>query len=118
MPAVENRSLVVEDLFNPPEGPHVLRLTGPLVLTTLSEFQARVRTDRSHNLILDFSGVPYMDSTGIGGLVSVYVHHYRDGNGVSLVGVNERVRHVLRLAHVEQFFHFFDNLAQAQAGRE
>lgn len=115
---MENRRLLIEDLVNRPEGPHIFRLTGPLVLTTLSEFQSELRRDRSHNLILDFTGVPYVDSTGIGALVAVYVRHHRDGNGVSLVGANERVRSVLKLARVDQFFKFFDSLAEAQVKRD
>jgi anti-sigma B factor antagonist len=115
---VENRSLLIEDLPGSPDGPHVLRLTGPIVLNTLSEFQDKVRRDRSHHLILDFTNVSYVDSTGIGALVSLYVRHHRDGWGVSLVGASDRVLTVLRLARVEPFFRFFNSLAEAQAAPE
>jgi anti-sigma B factor antagonist len=115
MHAMQDRVFVIEDVPGPPDGPHVLRLSGPLVLTTLSDFQTKVRADRSHNLILDFTSVPYVDSSGIGALVGVYVRHHRDGSGVSLVGVGERVHAALKLAHVDQFFRFFDSLSDAQA---
>lgn len=95
-------------------GPHILRLSGPVILTTLAEFQPKVLADQSHNLILDFTGVPYVDSAGIGALVRVYVRHQRDENGLSLVGVNDRVRAALEIAHVGQFFRFFDTLEIAQ----
>jgi hypothetical protein len=32
-----------------------MRLSGPVVLSTLSEFQSKVFSDHSHNLILDIS---------------------------------------------------------------
>jgi hypothetical protein len=35
--------------------PPVMRLSGPVVLSTLSEFQSKVFSDHSHNLILDIS---------------------------------------------------------------
>jgi anti-anti-sigma factor len=111
---VKDRSLLIEDLANLPDGPHILRLTGPLILTTVSEFQSKVHHDRSHNLILDFTHVPYVDSIGMGTLVDVYIRHHRDGNGVSLVGASDRVRSVLKLARVDRFFRFFDSLADAQ----
>jgi anti-sigma B factor antagonist len=113
--AVQNRSLTIEDLPGPQNGPHVLRLSGPLILSTLVDFQSKVRADRSHNLILDFTDVSYVDSAGIGALVGAYVRHHRDGNGLSLVGVSDRVQAALKLAHIEQFFHFFNTLSEAQA---
>jgi anti-sigma B factor antagonist len=112
---MQQRSLVIEDLPGPQNGPHVLRLSGPLILTTLVDFQSKVRADTSHNLILDFTDVAYVDSSGIGALVAAYIRHHRDRNGLSLVGVSERVRAALKLAHIEQFFRFFDSLSEAQA---
>jgi anti-anti-sigma regulatory factor len=38
------------------------------VITTLFDFQAKVRADSSRTLMLDFTNVPYMDSAGIGAL--------------------------------------------------
>jgi len=114
---MQSRSLVIEEVPGLQNGPHILRLSGPLILTTLAEFQSKVRDDRSHNLIFDLTGVPYVDSAGIGALVGIYVRHQRDENGLSLVGVNDRVRMALKIARIEPFFRFFDNLAEAQAKR-
>jgi anti-sigma B factor antagonist len=115
MHPMQPRTLVIEEVSDPQNGPHILRLSGPLILTTLPEFQSRVRVDRSYNLILDLTDVPYVDSAGIGALVGTYVRHQRDENGVSLVGVNDRVHEALKIAHIEQFFRFFDSLGEAQA---
>jgi anti-sigma B factor antagonist len=112
---VANTKLLIEDLVNLPDGPRILRLTGPLTLTTVPEFQSRVHSDRPHNLILDFTHVPYVDSIGMGTLVDVNVRHRRDGNSVALVGASDRVRSVLKLARVDRFFQFFNSLAEAQA---
>lgn len=112
---MQPRSLVIEEVPGSHAGPHILRLSGPIILTTLTEFQTKLRADRSHDLILDFTGVPYIDSAGIGALVAVYVRHQRDAHGLSLVGVNDRVRASLEIAHITQFFRFFDTLDVAQA---
>ena len=45
------------------------------------------------------------------------VRHQRDENGLSLVGVNDRIRTALEIAHIEQFFRLFDSLGEAQAKR-
>ena len=112
---MQGRSLVIEDVPDPQSGSHILRLTGPLVLTTLGEFQSRVRAVQSHHLILDMTGVPYVDSAGIGVLVGTYVRHHRDEKGLSLVGVGDRVDAALKIAHVDRFFRFFSTLAEATA---
>ena len=112
---MQARSLTIDEVPGLQNGPHILRLSGPLILTTLAEFQTKVLADQSHNLILDFIDVPYVDSAGIGALVRVHIRHQRDENGLSLVGINDRVRTALEIAHIEQFFRFFDSLEIAQA---
>ena len=99
---MQPRALAIEEVPGLENAPHIFRLNGPLVLTTLVEFQTRVRATLSHNLILDLTGVPYIDSAGIGTLVGIYVRQQRDENGLSLVGVNDR---------------FFDSLGEIEAKR-
>ncbi|MGH9503052.1 MAG: STAS domain-containing protein [Terriglobales bacterium] len=106
--------LVIEDIAGPKEGQRTLRLTGPLTMSTLFDFQSRVRTDTSRVLLLDFSNVPYVDSAGIGALVGAYVTHQKDGVRLFLIGVNERVLNALKVTRVEQFFKFVDSMAAAE----
>lgn len=113
--AVPDKRLVIEDVDQQAGQPRVLRLKGPVVLDTLPEFRATVLNERSHNLVLDMSGVPYVDSAGIGALVMLYVRHQRDGRAISLLGAADRVHEVLKLARVDQFFQFIDSLNEAQA---
>ena len=113
--AVPDKRLVIEDVDQQAGQPRVLRLKGPVVLDTLPEFRATVLNERSHNLVLDMSGVPYVDSAGIGALVMLYVRHQRDGRAISLLRAADRVHEVLKLARVDQFFQFIDSLNEAQA---
>lgn len=106
--------LVIEDLAGPKEGQRILRLTGPLVLTTLFDFQSKVRADTSHTLMLDFTHVPYVDSAGIGALVGAYVTHQKEGRRLFLIGVSERVQDALQVTRVRQFFNFVDSVAAAE----
>ena len=115
MPPMQGRALVIEDVSDFQPEAHILRLSGPLILTTLGEFQSRVRAVQSNNLILDLTGVPYVDSAGIGALIGTYVRHQRDENGLSLVGVNDRVYAALKIAHIETFFRFFNSLVDVKA---
>ena len=89
----------------------VLKLSGPLAITNLYDFQDLIRTGAPANLVLDLSRVPYMDSAGVGALVGAYVRLQKDGYSVSLVGVSDRVRNTLKVTKVESFFQYSDSLA-------
>lgn len=97
-------------------GHRILTLDGPLVLTTMFEFQSIVRADQSQTLIIDFANVPYADSAGIGALVGAYVTRQHSARKLALAGVNTRVRDALKVTRVEQFFHFFDSVSAAEQG--
>jgi len=105
--------LVIEDHDGPIEGQRVLELTGPLIISNLFDFQARVRADRSSALYLEFSGVPYIDSAGIGALVGAHVARDKGESKLYLVGVNKRVQDALEVTRVRQFFTFLDELPGA-----
>jgi anti-sigma B factor antagonist len=102
--------LVIEDLPGPKDGQRILRLTGPIVLSNLFDFQAKIRADTSPALLLDLTKVPYIDSAGIGALVGAYVTHQKDGRRLYLIGVSERVKDSLEITRVRHFFNFFDSL--------
>jgi anti-sigma B factor antagonist len=84
------------------------------VLGTLFQFQSTLRAKDAPALIIDFTGVPYVDSAGIGALVGAYVTHNKDGRSLSLVGVSERVHNALKVTRVDPFFRFFSTLTEAE----
>ena len=96
-------------------GEYIVRMDGPLMLGNISEFQQKVRSDKSLSLILDLTQVPFIDSAGIGALVGVHVSRKKEGRRLSLVGVNRHVRDALRTTNVEQFFAIFSTLEEAEA---
>ncbi|HTM35217.1 MAG TPA: STAS domain-containing protein [Terriglobales bacterium] len=92
-------------------GKHTLKLIGPLTISTLFEFQNLVRASAG-SLLVDMTQVPYIDSAGVGALVGAYVRHNKDGHTLTLAGVNERVRNILKGTRVEQFFSYADSIPQ------
>lgn len=113
--AMFNETLTIESVAGPGDGQRILRLKGPLILTTFFEFQRIVREDNSPTLIIDFQDVPYVDSAGIGALTMGYVHRQKDKRGILLVGVSPRVRTALQVTKVDQFFQFADQAPSSQA---
>ena len=106
--------LHIEDVHGTEDAYRVLRLSGPVTISNFFQFQSLVRGNTSRKLILDLSGVPYIDSAGIGALVGAYVNHQKDGRSLALVGVTKRVRDALQVTRVEQFFMFYETETAAQ----
>src|SRR5262252_7223750 len=106
--------LDIEDVNGVPHDSRVLRLSGPVTISNFFQFQSLVRSNTARKLILNLSGVPYIDSAGIGVLVGAYVSHQKDGRSLALVGVSQRVRDAMQVTRVEQFFQFYDTEAAAQ----
>ena len=107
-------ALTMTDQTGTRAGQRILTLNGPLILANIFQFQATVRADQSQTLIIDFSGVPYVDSAGIGALVGAYVTRQHSKRRLALVGVSNRVRDALKVTHVDSFFQFFDSVAAAE----
>jgi len=85
----------------------VLRLKGPLTTENLSPFQNAMRRESGSTMILDLTEVPYVDSAGLGSLVSAYVSHSKAGRRVVLSGVNKRVLKLFEITKIEPLFLIF-----------
>jgi anti-sigma B factor antagonist len=97
-------------------GTTILYLKGPLTLRNLFEFQAVIRAgDPPPVTILDLSGVPYMDSTGMGAVIN---HHVRcTGKGVKLIvtGVSDRIMELFKMTRVDGVINIKPNVEAAEA---
>jgi len=103
--------LTIQDLSTD-DNIRILKLSGPLTITTLYEFQNLIRANSSPRLIVDFTNVPYVDSAGVGALVGAYVRHQKEGHSITLAGVNDRVRGTLKVTQVDSFFQYTDSVPQ------
>ena len=83
-------------------GEIVLRLAGPLVLDNLFAFQNLWRSQTAPNIVVDLTGVPYVDSSGVGSLVNMHVSRQKVGGSVQLLGVSDRVKTVLAVTKVDK----------------
>jgi anti-sigma B factor antagonist len=65
--------------------------------------------------VLEMTDVPYIDSSAVGVLVGAHVNRDKEGRSLILVGVSDRVRTILKVTHVDQFFRFSDKLPEDAA---
>ena len=102
------------------------RTTGPVTILDLEGRMTRndgygeiraalspLLTQRRTQFLLNLADVPYMDSTGIGELVSVFITVRNHKGTLKLVGLTDRMRELFEVAKLVQVFDVFDDEADA-----
>lgn len=95
-------------------GQKVLTLKGSLNIHTVFSFQSATRAESAPKLILDFSGVPYVDSAGLGALVGAYVAAQRAQRKLAVTGLNTQVKALIDMTHVGTLIRAFDTVQEAE----
>ena len=82
----------------------IFRCAGKLTSVTAALLQSTIREaiPEKKTIVLDLSQVSYMDSSGLGALVSVWASAKRGNCELRLVSLGQRVRELLRLTGLEQ----------------
>lgn len=111
---MQNAQLSIKTSAGRHDGQRVLTLTGPLTLTTLFEFQEVVRAESAPAMIIDLSGVPFVDSAGLGSIINAHVSCAKTGRRLALAAVPDRVRTLLQVTGVEQVLAIFPTALEAQ----
>jgi len=96
-------------------GARILKLTGPLTIQTLFDFQQIVRDETSKPIIVDLSGVAYMDSAGLGCVVSAFTSCQRNQRSFGITGIADRIKTLFEVTHVDGLLPCFDSLEAAEA---
>ena len=96
------------------KGHSVLILEGPLTRTTLTEFEDVVRAEKANALIVDLSGVPYVDSDGLGAIIKAHVSMSKSGRRLALAAVPDRLQALLKVTGVGQIISSYASTREAE----
>jgi anti-sigma B factor antagonist len=97
------------------KGARILKLTGPLTVRTLFDFQDASRQDHAKPVIIDISAVPYMDSAGLGSVIGVFTSCQRTNRGFGIIGLSDRIRTLFQVTHVDGLLPCYNSLDEAEA---
>lgn len=98
--------------------PHasVVSIRGKLTMVQVPEVHPRLLdiclNERKH-LIIDLSGVDYMDSAALGMLVDVYKRAKTGRTRLSLIGMRDLVRSVFEITQLDHVFSIFSTEEEA-----
>jgi anti-sigma B factor antagonist len=59
------------------------------------------------NILLNLSGLMYLDSSGIGELARIYVGVVKRGGTMKVIGLTAKVEEILKITHLSQVFQEF-----------
>jgi anti-sigma B factor antagonist len=103
-PSLPTPDLQIDTETTPAET--IFRCTGRITSSTSHLLQGEVRKAISgkKNVVLDLSSVTYMDSSGLGSLVSLWTSAKKAGCEMQLISLSQRVKELLHLTSLDKLF--------------
>ena len=95
----------------------VLVYTGEIDFNTSAKVRDAIiaELDAGNKVLVDLSGVNYIDSSTIASLVQGLQHSKGKGLSLGLVGVRDSVLKVLKISNLDKIFAMHDSVADAVA---
>jgi anti-sigma B factor antagonist len=83
-----------------------VRCSGRIVSATAQDLRSTVRDliPGTKKVVLDLTNVSYMDSSGLGALVSIYLTAKRQDCELKLIHLNQRLKELFRLTRLAPIF--------------
>ena len=91
----------------------IYRATGKLSLETVNHFIQRIRPEPAQRLVLDMSGVHFLDSAGVGALVSLFVNRRNQSKTFALAGLAPQASAALTVAGLQKFLPIHASVEEA-----
>jgi anti-anti-sigma factor len=91
----------------------ILRLNGPLTLATLFVLQQNLREIGNVDTVIDVTEVPYIDSAGLGTILSHWAHTQRTGHKFAMTGTSPRIDVLLEITKVNTLLPMFKTAEDA-----
>ena len=93
----------------------IYKVKGKLSLETVNEFLPKLRAETADCLVLDMSEVNFLDSAGVGSLVSVFVSRRNQGKTFALAALAPQAVAVVTVAGLQNLLPIYKTLAEATA---
>jgi anti-sigma B factor antagonist len=97
----------------------IIEASGRLVAgdeaTQLRDLVKRLTSEGERFFVLNVAGISYMDSSGLGLLLSIYATIRGQGGDVKLVNVGDRVKDLLKMTKLSEVFQIFESENRALA---
>jgi anti-anti-sigma factor len=89
------------------------RASGKLSLETVNDFIQRMRPEPAQHLVLDMTAVNFLDSAGVGGLVSLFVNRRSHGKTLALAALGSQPSAVVTVAGLQKLLPIYKTAEEA-----
>jgi len=100
-------------------GVSILDVSGKITLgdgsVVIREAVKKLVADGTKNIVLNLGDVTYIDSSGIGELVSAFTSVSNNGGNLKLLNLTKRVQDLLQITKLYTVFEVFNDEAEAVA---
>lgn len=96
----------------------VYRVSGKLSLETVNEFIQRMRPEPAQHLVMEMSGVNFLDSAGVGALVSLFVNRRNQSKTFALAGLGPQASAVVTVAGLQKLLPIHKSVEEAAAAKK
>jgi anti-anti-sigma factor len=106
------------DLEKEPAAPDdalIIRLRGKLSLENVRDFIAALQPEPAAHLVLDMSGLSFLDSAGVGALVTLFVSRRNKGKRLALAALTLQGAAVMQVAGLLKLIPVYSSVEQALA---
>ena len=113
-----NEATISMTVRNPSEGTSVIDLEGEVTAAAepaLMDAYARASGEQTRLVILNFTDLQYMNSTGIGLLVTLLVRANRNRQKLRAFGLTEHYRQIFELTRLDEAIGIYGDEAEALA---
>jgi anti-sigma B factor antagonist len=93
----------------------VYQAKGKLSLETVNDFIQKMRPESAQHLVLDLGGVTFLDSAGVGSLVSLFVSRRNQAKTFALAGLSQQGKAVVTVAGLHNLLPIYGTLEEATA---
>jgi anti-sigma B factor antagonist len=107
--------LDLEKLPSSSDAVTIYKATGKLSLETVNEFIQRMRAETLPYVVLDLSGVSFLDSAGVGALVSLFVSRRNQGKVFALAALSPQSTAVVTVAGLQNLLPVYKTVEEAAA---
>ena len=94
----------------------IMDLDGELAMEGNAQFRSRANTAidaGARKLLVNMAKVPYMDSSGLGEIISCYMRLQKVSGRLILLNMNNRLQHLLVITKLAAIFETYDSEPEA-----
>ena len=107
--------LDLEKLSSSTEALSIYTAIGKLSIETVNEFLPKLRSEGAQRVILDLNGVSFLDSAGVGALVSLFVSRRSQGKEFGLAALAPQAIAVVTVAGLQNLLPIYKTVEDAAA---